>query len=77
MLATATVPPAVNQIEYHPYLRNDALVVSVAAGVPVSAQSQEQAEGTGLTWFEGSFEELMSEARASKKIVFLDFWAEW
>ena len=42
-----------------------------------ASPAHHQEEEPGLEWFEGTFEELMSEARASKKIVFLDFWAEW
>ena len=30
-----------------------------------------------LPWFEGSYEELIAEAQAEKKLVFLDFWTSW
>ena len=30
-----------------------------------------------LPWFEGSYEELMAEAQAKDKLVFLDFWTSW
>lgn len=30
-----------------------------------------------LAWFEGSFEDLLAKAKTDKKIVFIDFWADW
>jgi len=30
-----------------------------------------------LEWFEGTWDQLLAEAKRSNKIVFLDFWASW
>lgn len=30
-----------------------------------------------LTWFEGSFDALLAEAKKSNKLVFIDFWTTW
>lgn len=35
-------------------------------------------EGHGkLHWFDGSYEEALTEAAASDKLVFIDFWTDW
>jgi thiol-disulfide isomerase/thioredoxin len=30
-----------------------------------------------VAWFQGSYEEALAEAKASKKLVFIDFWTTW
>ncbi len=30
-----------------------------------------------LAWFEGSYEEALEKAAASKQLVFIDFWTDW
>jgi hypothetical protein len=30
-----------------------------------------------LNWFEGSYEEALAKAAASKQLVFIDFWTSW
>ena len=66
----------------HPLL-SLALALPVVAGTP--RPSPEPAPGLSpvsvehdeLTWFEGSFEELLADARRTKRVVFIDFWADW
>jgi thiol:disulfide interchange protein len=33
--------------------------------------------GTGIAWRRGSLEEVLAEARAQEKLVFVDFWTSW
>jgi thioredoxin 1 len=40
---------------------------------PVSATSPEP----GKVWFDGTFEEALAQARATEKLVFIDFWTTW
>ena len=57
--------------------------LALSAGVPHACQESAVQETTDpvqhgkLTWFQGSFEELLDEAEKSDKIMFLDFWADW
>ena len=66
----------------HPLL-SLALALPVVAGTPRPAPeptagfSPESVEHDELTWFEGSFEELLADARRTKRVVFIDFWADW
>src|SRR5258705_280364 len=30
-----------------------------------------------INWFKGSFEEALAQAKASNKLVFIDFWTTW
>ena len=47
---------------------------SAPAPVPVNAAIAE--EHGKLPWFKGSFEELLAEAKAKQKIIFIDLWRE-
>jgi thiol:disulfide interchange protein len=31
----------------------------------------------GAPWFQGPYEDALAEARATRKLVFIDFWASW
>ena len=46
---------------------------------PVASTPSTPARGDHgkLPWFEGTYEELLAEARKSNRIVFLDFWTSW
>ncbi|MCZ6596855.1 MAG: hypothetical protein O7B99_04380 [Planctomycetota bacterium] len=56
--------------------------LALPAGVPHASQESaaqetpEPVQHGKLTWFQGSFEELLQEAEKSGKIMFLDFWAD-
>lgn len=52
-----------------------ALVLGLAA-LPAPAAPLGPSHGR-LDWFQGSFEELLAEARRDERLVFLDFWADW
>lgn len=59
------------------------LTVAVLAATPTPAPSAlavpaPAAEGHGkIAWFEGTYEEALAQAKASKKLVFIDFWTTW
>ena len=51
-----------------------ALAIAPAGADPATAP----VDGHGkLPWFEGTWEELLVEAKAQDKLIFLDFWADW
>lgn len=62
-----------------------AFVLSAAPGgpqasspvVPPAAAAVAGDEHGKLTWFKGSFDDLVREATKSKKIIFIDFWTTW
>lgn len=58
----------------HSLLTAAALSLAPAGADPAAALDDEHGK---LPWFEGTWEELLQEAEAKEKIVFLDFWAEW
>jgi thiol-disulfide isomerase/thioredoxin len=43
---------------------------------PISAGISAEDHGK-LNWFQGSFEEALAQAKASNKLVFIDFWTTW
>ena len=47
-----------------------------AATAPSVAENSVEDHGK-LDWFKGSFEEALAQAKASNKIVFIDFWTTW
>jgi thiol-disulfide isomerase/thioredoxin len=57
-------------------------IASLLSGQPVASSSalppRVSAEDHGkLNWFQGSFEEALAQAKASNKLVFIDFWTTW
>jgi thioredoxin 1 len=49
-----------------------------AALEPLSAPSRADGGEHGkLTWFSGSFDDLVREATKTKKVIFIDFWTTW
>ena len=50
------------------------LFASAALLMPASPAAADHGK---LPWFEGTFAEALAEAKASNKIIFLDFWADW
>lgn len=48
-----------------------------AASSHAAAPSAVSSDHGKLAWFEGSFEDVLAKAKASNKIVFLDFWTSW
>jgi thiol-disulfide isomerase/thioredoxin len=45
---------------------------------PSAVMARLSAEDHGkLNWFQGSFEEALAQAKASNKLVFIDFWTTW
>lgn len=56
-----------------------ASLLSAEPVAPLSAAGpQAAAEEHGkLAWFQGSFEDALAQAKASNKLVFIDFWTTW
>lgn len=54
------------------------LPVAMATPPPLQEPADPYARSKGkLEWFEGSWEELLAEAKKSERLIFLDFYAEW
>ncbi len=51
-----------------------ALLLSLAPCLPAAGEPSAE---RGIPWFEGTWEELLAEARQSDRVIFVDFWAEW
>ncbi len=50
------------------------LFASAALSLPASPAPADHGK---LPWYEGTFEEALVEAKATNKIIFLDFWTDW
>src|SRR5262249_39727113 len=71
----------------HPKETNSMMLTSLAiasllsakpVALPPAARPGVAAEDHGkLDWFKGSFEEALAQAKASNKLVFIDFWTTW
>jgi len=49
-----------------------------AAGAGVAIEPRGGGGDHGkIPWFQGSFEEALAQAKASKKLIFVDFWTSW
>lgn len=54
------------------------LLSAEPVAIPSAVRPQAAAEEHGkLDWFKGSFEEALAQAKASQKLVFIDFWTSW
>ncbi len=49
----------------------------LAAAPALSPPQEPPAPKAEVAWFEGSWKDLLAEARKSDRVVFLDFWADW
>src|SRR5262245_32011839 len=52
-----------------------ALLASPAPAEPRGLQSPAQERTTRIPWFSGTFDELLTEAASSQRVVFLDFYS--
>jgi thiol-disulfide isomerase/thioredoxin len=55
-------------------------LTTAALSFPSSAATPSPSLGEGhgkIAWFQGSFQDALAEAKASKKLVFIDFWTTW
>jgi thiol-disulfide isomerase/thioredoxin len=55
-------------------------LTTAALSFPSSTATHPPSSGDGhgkIAWFQGSYEDALLEAKASKKLVFIDFWTTW
>ncbi len=55
-------------------------LTTAALSFPTSAATPVPSHGEGhgkIAWFQGSYQDALAEAKASNKLVFIDFWTTW
>jgi thioredoxin-related protein len=54
------------------------LLSARSVALPSAVEPRVPEEGHGkLAWFQGSFEDALAQAKASNKLIFIDFWTTW